>query len=156
MRPREEPSIARLVLDGTVSGAAATIAMSMVMLAAQRLGLMGTQPPERIVEHAATATRTPATEEAVDVAAGLAHVAFGSAAGVMFAVGAARSQTPIPELLAVPWALTIWAVSYFGWVPALGILPPPTRDRPGRAWTMLVAHVVYGLALGAISRARRT
>lgn len=49
------------------------------------------------------------------VAAGLAHVAFGAAAGAMFAVGAARSQMPIPELLAVPWALTIWAVSYFGW-----------------------------------------
>jgi hypothetical protein len=49
-------------------------------------------------------------------------------------------------------ALSVWALSYQGWVPALGILPPASRDQPGRQWTMVAAHVVYGVVLGAMER----
>jgi hypothetical protein len=45
------------------------------------------------------------------------------------------------------YATGIWLVSYQGWVPALGIMPPASRDRRGRVATMLVAHWVYGAAL---------
>ncbi len=43
----------------------------------------------------------------------------------------------------------IWVVSYWGWLPSLGILPPPDRDRVDRQASMLVAHLVFGLALGS-------
>jgi hypothetical protein len=42
----------------------------------------------------------------------------------------------------------LWAVSYASWIPTLVILPPPHTDIPGRAWTILTAHVVYGGAVG--------
>lgn len=48
--------------------------------------------------------------------------------------------------------LAIWLVSYFGWIPALRTLAPPSEDRPGRAWTMFAAHVVYGATLSALWR----
>ena len=121
------------------------------MLVANRLGWMSKHPPERVVERAAEATETPATHGEVELAASLAHIGFGAAGGAAF--GVAASRFALPDGAAVPWALGIWLVSYFGWIPALGILPPPTDDRPGRAWTMLGAHVVYGVALGAAWRA---
>jgi len=53
-------------------------------------------------------------------------------------------------------ASLVWFVSYQGWVPALGLLPPAHRDRPGRPATMLIAHWVYGATLGAcLGRAGR-
>jgi len=49
----------------------------------------------------------------------------------------------------VAFGLGVWAASYVGWIPALGLLPPPGKDNPRRAWTILTAHVVYGAILGA-------
>jgi hypothetical protein len=43
-------------------------------------------------------------------------------------------------------------VSYEGWVPAAGIMPPAHRDRPSRSATMVVAHAVYGAVLGLWTR----
>ena len=132
---------------GAAAGAVATLAMSVLMLVAGRLGIMGKQPPERIVERGAQAADVPATETQQKVVAGAAHIAFGSAAGAALGLIAHLIRVS-GERLALPWALTVWAVSYFGWVPALRILPAPPDDRPGRAWTMLAAHVVFGVALG--------
>jgi hypothetical protein len=47
------------------------------------------------------------------------------------------------------FAIGIWAASYIGWIPALGLLPSPGQDNPRRAWTILTAHVIYGGVLGA-------
>lgn len=44
-----------------------------------------------------------------------------------------------------------WLVNYGGWIPVLGILPPPHRDRTDRQATMIVAHLVYGAVLGALA-----
>lgn len=150
-----QPPLASLLVRGALAGALATLAMSAVMLVAGRLGIMGKQPPERIVEHGADAADVPVTEGAENVAASAAHVAFGAVAGAIFAPLARSLRAPTVELVAVPWALVVWAASYFGWVPALGILPPPTEDRPGRAWSMLAAHLVFGLALAGAWRVLR-
>jgi hypothetical protein len=44
----------------------------------------------------------------------------------------------------------LYALNYVGLAPALGVLPAPTEDRPGRQPTMLAAHLVYGSTLGAL------
>ena len=51
--------------------------------------------------------------------------------------------------------LSVWAVSYQGWVPALGILPKASEDRPARPAVMVAAHVVYGAVLGALEQRLR-
>src|SRR5687768_3494177 len=65
------------------------------------------------------------------------HLGFGAAAGALRAALAPRSS-------GVAFGLGVWAASYAGWAPALGLMPPPTRDRPGRPATMIIAHVIYG------------
>jgi hypothetical protein len=51
--------------------------------------------------------------------------------------------------------LAVWAVSYQGWIPALGILPKASEDRPARPAVMVTAHVVYGAVLGALEERLR-
>lgn len=134
-------------VSGGVAGVLATLAMSLVMLAAQRLGLMGMQPPERIVERGMRAVGHRPDGEEVDVAAAVAHLGFGTACGAIYGVLAVRT-TSASWWLGVPFALLVWLVSYAGWIPALRILPAPPDDRLGRAWSMFVAHLVYGAVLG--------
>jgi hypothetical protein len=140
----------RDVGDGLAGGALATLPMSAVMWIAQRSGLMGRMPPAKITDAAIDAagvegTPTPARR----AAASALHVGFGAAAGALFAWWSARGRGRRGPLQGAAFGTLVWLGSYAGWVPALGIMPPPHRDRPGRQPAMLLAHWVYGAVLGA-------
>ncbi len=138
-------------MRGAAAGAVATGAMSLVMYAAKRFGLMGDMPPEKITSAALDSLGVNRTRTAQDVLASAAHLGFGSAAGGLFGVLHSRAEIQLsPVLAGMAFGSVVWIVSYGGWVPALGIMPPPERDRPGRAPSMLLAHLVYGAALGAM------
>lgn len=157
---------ARLPRDaaaGAAGGAAATVAMSAAMLAAGRLGLMGEYPPERVAHHGLRESgRGPISSEALDGPLGAAlHLGFGALLGVGFGLAAAPAAARLRERLrahlapavllppaGIAFGSAVWLVSYWGWLPSLGILPPPDRDRPGRQASMLAAHWVFGAALG--------
>lgn len=142
----------RAIVDGALGGAIGTAAMSAVMAAGAKLGLLGTAPPETIAAQALAAVGIRRRkEEAQDVLTVVGHVGFGIAIGALFAVLHRRLRLPIPSAIhGIVFATIVWVVSYKGWVPALGLMPPPERDRPGRPATMLVAHWVFGWTLGAI------
>ncbi len=138
-------------VDGSIAGGIATVAMSALMLAARKAGLMGRLPPQHIAQAVLKAGgKHDASEELQALTATFLHFAFGAGIGALFAVLHRRLRLPIG---AMPHALLfssgVWAVSYKGWVPALGIMPPPERDRQDRPVVMLVAHWVYGVTLGA-------
>lgn len=142
----------RGLLTGALGGAFGTAAMSGVMLAAQQAGLMHAQPPEAITAAALNATGVrPRNAQTQDVLAGLFHLAFGVGAGSVFGVRhRAGSMRVHPVIGGIAYATLVWAASYQGWVPALGIMPPASRDEPGRPPTMVLAHWVYGAVLGAV------
>jgi uncharacterized membrane protein YagU involved in acid resistance len=48
--------------------------------------------------------------------------------------------------------LAVWAGSYLGWLPAAGILQPATRHPWRRNLMMILAHVVWGVTLGEVTR----
>ena len=138
---------------GAAAGALATVVMSAFMLAAQRAGLMSKLPPKRITEAAldATGARAATGERTLNVLSAAAHVGFGAAAGALFGLGHRSLRLPIhPAIQGALFGTGVWTVSYMGWVPALGIMPPAHRDEPGRPEAMLVAHWIYGAALGAL------
>jgi hypothetical protein len=132
---------------GAAAGTAATAAMSGLMLAAGRAGLMGRQPPEAIVRQAGARTAVEPRGRLADVLAVVAHLGFGAGTGAAYAL-LPRSRRPVLRGVAVGEA--VYAVSYAGWVPAFGALPRPGRDRPGRQAVMVAAHLVYGGVLGAL------
>jgi hypothetical protein len=125
--------------------------MSLVMLAWRKP--MGEQPPDAITTRAAHAGAAP-TERQADALAVVAHLAFGAGTGAAYAL-APRVGPPV--LRGVLTGLSVWAVSYQGWIPALGILPKASEDRPARPAVMVTAHLVYGAVLGAFEdRLRRS
>lgn len=143
----------RAVIRGALAGAAATAAMSAAMLTARALGLTGELPPKKITEAAMNAAGVEHADEATrDAASAVMHLAFGMGAGALFGLLSRRAHTRLsPRAQGVAYGALVWTVSYLGWVPALGIMPPAQRDRPGRAVTMLLSHGVYGAILGRLA-----
>lgn len=137
---------------GAGGGAAATAVMSAAMLAAQRAGWMGTLPPRKITDAAIDAAGAEEVREpARKGAAAALHFAFGMGAGALFGLLHRRARLPVASpLQGALFGALVWTVSYAGWVPALGIMPPPSRDRRGRPTAMLLSHLVYGSVLGAV------
>ncbi|WP_030455253.1 DUF6789 family protein [Herbidospora cretacea] len=134
----------RRLSAGAVGGLLATGAMSVVMLAGRGMGLMSEQPPKRIVRTLLPGARhRPKTGE--KPLAVVSHFGFGAAAGSVFALVTRRRRPP--ALLGAGYGLTMWLASYQGWVPAVGALPPVSRDRPARQAVMALGHVVYGMTL---------
>jgi hypothetical protein len=142
-----------LILRGAAAGALATVPMSLTMLAAKRAGWMGKLPPEKITQSALNAADLPVDRQERKLLSLIAHFGYGVGCGSLFALLLGnRSSSPSAPLLGTAFATLVWAGSYVGWVPALGIMPTATRDRPGRPESMLVSHWVFGAALGALVR----
>ncbi len=70
-------------------------------------------------------------------------VAYGAVSGVVFR--SVRRWLPDSSVLAgVLFGGAVWAVSYVGVMPSLGLYPWPREDRPSRVAVMIGAHLVYG------------
>ena len=142
------------LLRGALAGGLATAPMSAVMMGAKQLGLVGGMPPEKITAKFLNRGGIRRSEVQQDVLATLTHFGFGAAAGAAFGVVAPRRLIArVP--LGMAYGAGIWGVSYMGWVPALGIMPPADRDRRDRQMVMLASHLVYGTALALLVGARQ-
>jgi hypothetical protein len=125
--------------------------MSVAMAMERKLGLLGEPPPRKIVRTLRRRIGIVGTSQGAENAATVAaHWGFGIAAGAVFGWlhGGARGKLR-SSLLGAGYGAAVWAASYGGFIPALGILPPPRRDRPFRPAAMIAAHLVFGSVLGA-------
>lgn len=148
--------VIRKLGEGLAGGALATVPMTATMFAAQKLGRMGKQPPQQITDVMLDKADVTAPRRERRVLAGIAHFAFGAGAGALFAlVRPGRPTLARAAIEGAAFATGVWAASYAGWVPALGIMPPPQRDRTDRQVSMVIAHWVFGAALGAFVAHRR-
>jgi hypothetical protein len=147
-------SIATDAARGAAAGVVATGAMSVVMLAAERTGLMSRIPPHEIASR--VVARTPLRD---DVGASgrrnlgwIAHFGFGAALGAAFGLARGRIVPPGPAVpQSMAFAGAVWLVSYLGWLPAVGLMPRATHDEPNRQPAMVVAHAVFGAVLGPVA-----
>lgn len=135
------------IARGGLAGSAATVVMSAFMLAADKVGLMGRQPPEAIVRRVGELAGNEPEGKTADALASAMHVAFGAASGAAYAL-LPPSRHPVARGVLV--GLGIYAGSYKGWVPAIGALPDAEDDRPDRQAVMAGVHVVFGAVLGAL------
>lgn len=147
------PRDVRAAFDGAIGGLVATVPMSAAMLVARRLGFMGRQPPERITQKVFfRGLRRVRSRETRNALATVLHFTFGGVGGAVY--GVAQRRLPVrvnPILTGVVFGTLVWAVSYMGWVPALGLMPQPRHDRPDRPVIMIVAHWIFGATLGAVT-----
>lgn len=142
---------------GALAGAVATAPMSGVMLVAQKVGLMGKQPPQKVTDAALGTAEADPPEPVRRGLALLAHFGVGAAMGAPFAMVLRALPRTVPgEVAGVGYGVGVWAAAYLGLVPALGIMPRADRDRPGRPGSMVLAHAVFGVCLAGVLRALRT
>ena len=149
------PASARILI-GAIAGVVGTAAMTSAMLRlidayprSERYPL----PPREVVE--AAQRRLGIAASAVDVTIA-AHFAFGAAVGSALAL-----VRPRPSAVAyAAGAVLVWAGSYLGLFPKLGLLTPATRHPARRNLLMVVAHLVWGSVAALTTRelmtARRT
>ena len=144
------------LLKGALAGFVATGPMSLTMLIGW-LFLSGREkyhlPPRLITEEI---TERVGLEKHLNetqlIAATIAsHFGYGAAFGSFYALF--EQRLPLPASLKGIFAgLAIWAGSYLGWLPAADILPPATRHPWRRNLMMILAHVVWGVTLGEMTR----
>jgi hypothetical protein len=138
--------------SGAVAGAAATLPMTVAMLAIRRF-LPATQRGS-IDPHTVTSRvlqrmhlADPHTAQRQTAATTLGHIGYGAATGALFAT--AQRLLPLPPMVrGLLFGLGVWGTSYAGWLPATGILPPPDKRPRGRNLMMVAAHLVWGAVLG--------
>lgn len=134
-------SALRSTVGGALSGFAATWPMTAVLVGASRRGLLDELPPLKIVHHLLPGLG----EGPARMLAAIAHAAYGAGAGA--ALGAIAPAAPLKRRVTIGYGLLVWLLSYQGWVPLAGVMPPVVRDRRGRALSIALAHVVWGALL---------
>ena len=144
------------VARGGAGGAVATLAMSALLLVQRKLGALGEPPPKKIVRSMRRRMGVFGVSRRRENALALAaHWGFGIAAGALFGLVHRRAHGVARSMLeGAAYGTAVWATSYYGWVPALGIMQPPHRDRPLRPTSMVAAHLVFGSVLGAVVEGR--
>ena len=153
------PFVARVVrgaASGAVAGLVGTLGMSLLMLPAQRIGLLGTQPPRRMSDRAfdtmGLGRRVDERERRLGTS--VTHLGIGAVAGA--ALGGFRGALDGPRLTPVvgtAFGAAFWALAYVVVAPAIELFPRPDRDRPGRPPVMLAAHIIYGIATATLIEA---
>jgi len=143
------------LLIGALAGATATVPMTAFLSAVHRVMPPQEQyplPPREIVAELAeeSGLRRTLTPDQEYAAAVLCHYGYGSAAGALY--GALTPPGGSTPARGAAFGLALWAVSYLGWLPALGILRPATQHPPRRNALMIASHLVWGLALAALLR----
>ena len=141
------------VLRGAAAGLAATIPMTLAM-EALRAWLPREQhrpmPPREIVDHAVEKTGADAHVDESDRRAitAAAHLAFGAAAGAVYAglVGSRRASV----LSGIGYGLAVWAGAYGVGMPSLGLHPAAGNDTKDRNDVLIGSHIVWGAVLGAL------
>jgi uncharacterized membrane protein YagU involved in acid resistance len=143
----------RMVIGG-LAGFAATLAMTSAMARLHRHLPERERyplPPREITERV-----LPGQDDAIRDTALAAHFLYGGACGALLAVLRAEPSAPEGAVAGV----AVWAGSYFGWVPALGILKPASEHPWRRNALMITAHLIWGaataLGIRELNLSRRT
>ncbi len=140
-------------LVGAGAGAAATLVMSMVMLPARWLGLLGTQPPRRVTDRLLDAAGKGATtpEPARRVGTAIVHLGTGAIGGALFGLARVLTARKVPAAVIGPaYGAGVWSAAYVVAAPAVELFPPPWEDRPARPQVMFVAHLVFGFVTAVL------
>lgn len=143
------------LLAGAVAGLGATVPMTVAMEIMHRNLPDEEQyplPPRIITMKAAKAVdvKKEMGETERMTATLISHFAYGATVGALYAPF--KRKIPLaPPLAGACYGLAVWAGSYLGLLPALGVLRPATEHPVRRTALMIAAHLVWGAALGAVA-----
>ncbi|WP_197053325.1 DUF1440 domain-containing protein [Litchfieldella xinjiangensis] len=134
-------------LAGALGGLLATVPMTLTMEALYRRLPRETAyplPPREITEdmlHKVGQDRGFDDRQLTALSL-FSHFGYGAVAGALYPL--TRQQVEHPVIYGSGYGVAVWAASYFGWIPALRILAPPTQHPAQRRRLMIAAHLVWG------------
>jgi uncharacterized membrane protein YagU involved in acid resistance len=156
MSDRAKLVVMNRLLGGAISGAVATVPMTLTMVVLHRFIQRGKRrqlPPEQITVNLAgkagigEAVENEAERKAISL---INHFGYGSATGAVY--GLVEDGIDLhPVAKGIGYGLAVWAGSYLALLPAADILPPATRHRTSQNAMMIAAHIVWGAALGTVA-----
>jgi len=130
--------LSRILLGG-FAGIAATVAMTAVMRRLHKIISSDEQyplPPRQIIDQIGWSGKEQSTRSLTV----FTHVGYGALSGALFAL------LPRP-ISGTRYGLAVWAASYLGWIPAMGILSLAVNHPMQRNLLMMAAHVIWGSTL---------
>ena len=149
-----------MALYGLIGGLNGAACMSVLRLAARRIGLIDRMAPQAVVEwsRARTRSRRPVARISHHLADQIVHLGVGSLGGAVY--GAVTARRPRSTAAAgAAFGAAVWAVAFVALAPVLGIARPPWRARRTENAVNVAAHLVYGvvtaLMMNDLARQRR-
>jgi hypothetical protein len=148
---RRKTGLTNTAVRGALAGAAGTAVMTLMMRkVAPKVVPEDMRPdefvPKKAVEWAEEeAGRPHALTEAQEMKAALgAHLSYGSSMGALYGLARSRMDGIPAPLSGTLFGMAVWALSFEGWMPALGVAKPPTERSPKKVPMPIMAHLVYG------------
>jgi hypothetical protein len=146
-------SVHQKLTQGALAGMIATLPMTIFMRSAWKWLPRREKyplPPRQITRNVLKPSSNLSEHQKKALTLAL-HFAFGAATGMAY--GALEEKIPGHPAVKGPLAgMAVWTGSYLGWIPALGILPSAVEHPLRRNVLMIVAHLIWGLTLGAFAR----
>jgi putative membrane protein len=140
-------------VQGAIAGFAGTVPMTVFMLTTQRFlphGQRYALPPEIITKELAhrAHVRQHMNKKLVLCATLVSHFGYGAAMGALYAP--VTGKLPLPAIVkGILFGLMVWAGSYLGLLPLLGLWESAYVEPSRRNLMMIAAHVVWGASTGA-------
>lgn len=147
--------MSHLLLSNALAGFIATLPMTIFMLLTQRYLPRHQRydlPPEIIVKDLAQRAhiKQHMNKSQILAATLISHFGYGATMGLLY--------PPLSKKLSLPTALKgaifgflIWAASYLGLLPLLGISERAPREPGRRNLMMIAAHLIWGSSLSLVA-----
>lgn len=150
-----------ILLRGALAGMAGTAAMTLMMRKVAPKVIPAEMRPDEFVPKKAVewaeeqAGESHALTESQEMKVAMAaHFTYGSGNGALYGLLRSRLDGLPAPLMGALFGVALWAVSFEGWMPALGVMEAPTEKSPRKVPMPVMAHLVYGvttaLAYGAL------
>ncbi len=149
------PTITR----GVITGLVGTTVMSIAFPVTKKAGMVpGKLEPKEIAENFEEkfGVRDYLPKPVFEASWVMLHFGYGTISGVAYAL-AQRTVSDLERsaLIGPLFGILLWAFGYCGWLPLLGLYPPPAHVPKRKVAANILAHVVYGTAAAATNRVLR-
>ena len=139
-------------LMGALAGFIATIPMTLFMFATQPFLPKGQRydlPPEIITKELAHRlhVRQHMSKPLIVAVTLVSHFGYGATMGVLYSPFGQRTLSTA-AVQGNLYGLFIWAASYLGLLPLVGMSESGHREPKHRNYMMIVAHLIWGTVLG--------
>lgn len=78
------------------------------------------------------------------------HVGYAAVTGAVFSMVPPRRTATGAAAAGAMFGLGVWATSYLGWLPMLGVRQPIRYDPVPRTGLMIAAHLAWGTVAGLV------